>query len=37
MQIFGGLAMSKDLPLERWYGELRIRRIGEAPRRSSGS
>ncbi len=31
MQIFGGLGMSKDLPLERWYRELRIRRIGEGP------
>ncbi len=31
MQIFGGLGMSKDLPLERFYRELRIRRIGEGP------
>jgi acyl-CoA dehydrogenase len=31
MQIFGGLGMSKDLPLERWWRELRIRRIGEGP------
>ena len=31
MQIFGGLGMSKDLPLERWYRERRIRRIGEGP------
>jgi acyl-CoA dehydrogenase len=31
MQIFGGLGMSKDLPLERWYREMRIRRIGEGP------
>ena len=23
--------MSKDLPLERWFRELRIRRIGEGP------
>jgi acyl-CoA dehydrogenase len=23
--------MTKDLPLERWYRELRIRRIGEGP------
>lgn len=29
MQIFGGLGMTKDLPLERWYRELRIKRIGE--------
>jgi len=31
MQIFGGLGMSKDLSLERWYREVRIRRIGEGP------
>lgn len=31
MQILGGLGMSKDLPLERWYRELRIRRIGDGP------
>ena len=31
MQIFGGLGMTKDLPLERWYRELRIRRVGEGP------
>jgi alkylation response protein AidB-like acyl-CoA dehydrogenase len=31
MQIFGGLGMSKDMPFERWYRELRIRRVGEGP------
>jgi len=31
MQIMGGLGMSKDLSLERWYRELRIRRIGDGP------
>ncbi|MFV0257828.1 MAG: acyl-CoA dehydrogenase family protein [Acidimicrobiales bacterium] len=31
MQIHGGLGMTKDLPLERWYRELRIRRVGEGP------
>jgi len=31
MQIHGGLGVAKDLPLERWYRELRIRRIGEGP------
>lgn len=31
MQIFGGLGVSAELPLERWYRELRIRRIGEGP------
>ena len=31
IQIFGGLGVSKDLPLERFYRELRIRRIGEGP------
>jgi len=29
MQIHGGLGMTKDLPLERWYREMRIRRVGE--------
>ena len=31
IQVHGGLGVSKDLPLERWYRELRIRRIGEGP------
>ncbi len=31
MQIYGGLGMAKDMPFERWYRELRIRRIGEGP------
>lgn len=31
MQIMGGLGMSTDLPMERWYRELRIRRVGEGP------
>ena len=31
MQIHGGLGVAKDLPLERWNRELRIRRIGEGP------
>lgn len=31
IQIFGGLGVSKEMPLERWYRELRIRRIGEGP------
>ena len=31
MQIHGGYGMTKDLPLERWFRELRIRRIGEGP------
>lgn len=31
IQIFGGYGVSKDLPLERWYRELRIRRVGEGP------
>ena len=29
IQIHGGMGVSKDMPLERWYRELRIRRIGE--------
>jgi acyl-CoA dehydrogenase len=31
IQIHGANGVSKDLPLERWYRELRIRRIGEGP------
>ena len=31
IQIHGGYGITKDLPLERWYRELRIRRIGEGP------
>ena len=31
IQIHGGMGVTKDLPLERWYRELRIRRIGEGP------
>ena len=31
MQIFGGMGMTHALPLERWYRELRIRRVGEGP------
>jgi acyl-CoA dehydrogenase len=31
IQIFGGLGVAKEMPLERWYRELRIKRIGEGP------
>lgn len=31
MQILGGMGMTHQLPLERWYRELRIRRVGEGP------
>ena len=31
IQVFGGLGVSCELPLERWYRELRIKRIGEGP------
>ena len=31
MQIHGGMGVAKELPLERWYREMRIRRIGEGP------
>lgn len=31
MQIHGANGISKDLPLERWYREIRIRRVGEGP------
>jgi len=29
--MFGALGVSKELPLERWYREMRIKRIGEGP------
>jgi acyl-CoA dehydrogenase len=31
IQIFGGLGVAKEMPLERWYREMRIKRIGEGP------
>lgn len=31
IQMFGGLGVSQEMPLERWYRELRIKRIGEGP------
>jgi acyl-CoA dehydrogenase len=31
IQILGGMGVSQELPLERWYRELRIKRIGEGP------
>ena len=31
MQILGGMGMTHELPLERWYREMRIRRVGEGP------
>ncbi|MBI4641713.1 MAG: acyl-CoA dehydrogenase family protein, partial [Candidatus Tectomicrobia bacterium] len=31
IQIHGGIGVSKDLPLERWYREVRVKRIGEGP------
>ena len=31
VQILGAMGVSQELPLERWYRELRIKRIGEGP------
>jgi acyl-CoA dehydrogenase len=31
IQIFGGMGVACELPLERWYREMRIKRIGEGP------
>jgi acyl-CoA dehydrogenase len=31
VQILGGMGVAKELPLERWFRELRIKRIGEGP------
>jgi acyl-CoA dehydrogenase len=31
VQILGGMGVAKEFPLERWFRELRIKRIGEGP------
>ena len=31
IQMFGGLGVAREMPLERWYREMRIRRVGEGP------
>lgn len=31
VQILGGMGVAQELPLERWFRELRIKRIGEGP------
>ncbi|MEE9556733.1 MAG: acyl-CoA dehydrogenase family protein [Candidatus Adiutricales bacterium] len=31
IQVHGGMGLAKELPLERWYREMRTRRIGEGP------
>jgi acyl-CoA dehydrogenase len=31
MQILGGMGMTYEVPMERWYREMRIRRVGEGP------
>jgi len=31
LQILGGMGVAKEMPLERWYREMRIKRIGEGP------
>ena len=31
VQIFGAMGVAKEMPIERWYRELRIKRIGEGP------
>ena len=31
IQIHVGVGVTNDLPLERWWREMRIRRIGEGP------
>ncbi len=31
VQMFGGLGVAQEMPLERWYRELRVKRIGEGP------
>ena len=31
IQMFGGMGVAEEMPLERWYRELRVKRIGEGP------
>ena len=31
IQMFGGMGVAQEMPLERWLRELRIKRIGEGP------
>jgi acyl-CoA dehydrogenase len=31
VQVHGGYGVAKEFPLERWYREARVRRIGEGP------
>ena len=31
MQMFGRHGHGQEMPLERWYRELRVKRIGEGP------
>jgi acyl-CoA dehydrogenase len=31
IQVLGGMGVAQEMPLERWYRELRIKRIGEGP------
>lgn len=31
VQIFGAMGVAKEMPIERWYRELRIKRVGEGP------
>ncbi|MCB1686091.1 MAG: acyl-CoA dehydrogenase family protein [Pseudomonadales bacterium] len=31
IQMFGGMGVAREMPLERWYRELRVKRIGEGP------
>ncbi|MEQ9488002.1 MAG: acyl-CoA dehydrogenase family protein [Alphaproteobacteria bacterium] len=31
VQILGAMGVAKEMPLERWYRELRIKRVGEGP------
>ncbi|GAB5468347.1 MAG: acyl-CoA dehydrogenase family protein [Rhodospirillales bacterium] len=31
VQMFGAMGLAKEMPIERWYRELRIKRVGEGP------
>ncbi len=31
VQMFGGMGVAQEMPLERWYREMRVKRLGEGP------
>ena len=31
VQMFGALGVAEEMPIERWFRELRVKRVGEGP------